>query len=179
MTKPYFPLFIDLSQKRVVVVGGGKIAARRVEALLDFAEDIHVVAPEVTERLQRLDEEGRIRWTAEVYQEEVLRGAELVLAATDDAACNEKVIEDCRIRKIPANASHRKEWCDFYFPGIIKEGNLVVGFCSSGLSHREVREAREKVEQALSGKQLPDTERGLEDRQPCGKHGDSLSSGTC
>ncbi|MDE7038196.1 MAG: bifunctional precorrin-2 dehydrogenase/sirohydrochlorin ferrochelatase, partial [Lachnospiraceae bacterium] len=96
-----------------------------------------------------LCESGRISWKDGVYQEEVLEEADLVLAATDDAVCNEKVVEDCRERGILVNTSHKKELCDFYFPGIIRQGDLVMGICSGGMSHREVKEAREKMERAL------------------------------
>lgn len=149
MKKPYFPLFMDISDKKIVVIGGGKIAARRVDTLLKFADDISVVAPKVTERLHRLAEEGHIIWKECVYQETFLEGVDLVLAATDDAACNEKIVEDCRARGILVNTSHKKELCDFYFPGIIRQGDLVIGFGSSGMSHREVREAREKMQRML------------------------------
>ena len=149
MNRPYFPIFADISKKRVVVIGGGKIAARRVETLLEFVDDICVVAPQVTDRIRCLCDSGRISWKDGVYQEEVLEEADLVLAATDDAVCNEKVVEDCRERGILVNTSHQKELCDFYFPGIIRQGDLVMGICSGGMSHREVKEAREKMEHAL------------------------------
>ena len=57
----YFPLFVDLSEKRILVIGGGKIAQRRIETLLDFAADICVVAPEITDKLRILSESRRIQ----------------------------------------------------------------------------------------------------------------------
>lgn len=156
MKKPYFPLFIDLSQKKIVIIGAGKIAQRRVETLLEFAGNILVAAPEATRRIRQLHEEGRILWIQDAYHKELLEGADLVLAATDDAVCNEQVIADCRARNIPANASHKKELCDFYFPGIIRHEDLVIGFSSGGQNHREVREAREKIEAALEAKPRED-----------------------
>lgn len=149
MKKSYFPLFIDLSEKRILIVGGGKVALRRIETLLEFAGEITVAAPQALERIKQLNVEGRVRWIAGVYREEMLEGADLALAATDDNSCNEKVVRDCRARNIPVNTSHKKELCDFYFPGIIRQEDLVVGFCSGGRNHRAVKEAREKVERAL------------------------------
>lgn len=144
--KPYFPLFIDISKKRIVVIGGGKIGERRIETLLEFSDHIVVISPKVTDRLKDLSRDGRIEWISDVYREEMTEGADLVLAATDDAACNTRVVEDCRARGIPVNTSHRKELCDFYFPGIIRQENLVMGFSSGGQDHRKVRELREKAE---------------------------------
>lgn len=149
MNRLYFPLFIDLSGKRIIVIGGGKIALRRVETLLEFADHITVVAPEVSDRIRQWKDAGRICWIDDVYHKEILKAADLVLAATDDPVCNEQVVRDCKARGIMVNASHKKELCDFYFPGIIRHKNLVVGVNSGGSDHREVREARERMERAL------------------------------
>ncbi len=67
MKKPYFPLFIDISQKSIVVVGGGRIAERRVKTLLQFAEDIQVISPKLTEELRCLAESRRIEWIQKRY----------------------------------------------------------------------------------------------------------------
>lgn len=149
MEKPYFPMFVDISQKKIVVVGGGKIAQRRIETLLAFAEDILVISPEITEEIRELYEESRIQWMETSYHAELIRDADMVLAATDDVRCNEVIVEDCRNRGIMVNTAHKKELCDFYFPGVIKKENLVVGITSSGWSHKEARQTRERIERAL------------------------------
>ncbi len=146
MKKPYFPLFVDLSEKKILVVGAGKIATRRVESLLDFAGSITVAAPQATERIRQLSREKKIRWIPGIYQKEMTWEADFVLAATDDKGCNTRIAEDCRARKIPVNACHDKELCDFYFPGIIHRENMVMGFTSSGQDHQKAREIREKAE---------------------------------
>lgn len=149
MEKSYFPIFIDLSGKRVVVVGGGRIAGRRIETLLDFVTDgsILVVSPEITDEIRGLWKEERLEWHPSKYREEVLEGADMVLAATDNPQCNEQVAADCRKRGIPVNTAHKKECCDFYFPGIVKKENIVVGVTSSGRKHQEARQVREKIEE--------------------------------
>ena len=73
----------------------------------------------------------------------------MALAATDDPACNEAVARECRARGILVNVAHKKELCDFFFPAVVKRGELVAGICASGASHRKARKAREAVEQAL------------------------------
>lgn len=156
MEKPYFPMFVDISRKRIVVVGGGKVAQRRVETLLGFAEDILVAAPEITEDIREFYEAARIQWVETSYHTEVLQGADMVLAATDDVQCNEQIVEDCHERGILVNAAHKKELCDFYFPGVVKKENLVVGVTSSGLSHSEVRHIRERIENALDTERTKD-----------------------
>lgn len=151
MGKPYFPLFVDLSEKKILVAGGGIIATRRVESLLEFAGHITVVAPKVTERIMQLSHKDKIHWIRDIYYKEMIDDADLVLAATDDHGCNNQIVKDCRNRNIPVNTCHQKDMCDFYFPGIIRRENLVMGFTSGGQDHRRIKELREKVEQILDG----------------------------
>lgn len=160
-SKPYFPMFIDLSEKRIVIIGGGKVAERRAETLLKFAEDITVVSPELTEKLKCMTEEKKVRWIPEAVsahgrlcKEETgmfLEGADMVIAATNDSACNERILVFCRERDIPVNVSHKKELCDFYFPAVVVKDNVTVGITSGGLSHARARKVRKQVEAALEG----------------------------
>ena len=83
-TKKYFPLFMDLNSKKVMVVGGGTIAERRIRTLLDFVEEIWVIAPEISDGIRDLKEQGRIFWKKKRYEREDIYDADLVLAATDD-----------------------------------------------------------------------------------------------
>lgn len=149
MKKPHFPLFIDLSEKKAVVIGGGAIASRRVDTLLLFCENIEVVAPALSEGLRQLAEEGRIRWIADTYQDKYLEGAFLVLAATGCPDCNEEIVRACRAKGILVNAIHKKELCDFYFPAVAVQGSLVAALTASGMNHKKARQAREEVEKVL------------------------------
>lgn len=149
MEKPYFPLFVDLSEKNILVAGGGTIATRRVDTLLEFAGRITVVAPKATGRIMQLSREDKICWIRDIYRREMIDGADIVLAATDDHECNNQIAADCRAQGILVNTCHRKDMCDFYFPGIIQRENLVMGFSSGGQDHRRIKEIREKVENIL------------------------------
>lgn len=138
----------------MVVVGGGKVAARRVNTLLKFADDITVIAPEVTEEIKRAALAGKVRWIEAAFSGEsgskLWERADFVLAATNDAACNEEIARLCKERGIPVNVSHKKELCDFYFPAVAVKENVVAGITASGQSHSQAREIREKIEKALS-----------------------------
>lgn len=152
MSRLYFPLFVDISKQKILVIGGGQVAQRRVETLLAFAPDLWVAAPEVTDRLKSLAEEGRIHWIEEVYTEklfEKLPDMKMLLAATDDQECNEAAAKEAGKRGILVNTAHRKELCDFFFPAVVRKEEVVAGICASGQSHRKARRAREAVEQAL------------------------------
>ena len=152
MSRLYFPLFMDISDQKIVVVGGGRVAQRRIETLLAFAPDLWVAAPEVTDRLRELAEEERIHWLEEAYSEklfEKLPDMKILLAATDDPECNKAAAKAARKRGILANTAHKKELCDFFFPAVARKEEVVAGICASGLSHKKARRAREAVEQAL------------------------------
>ncbi|MEZ3434917.1 MAG: bifunctional precorrin-2 dehydrogenase/sirohydrochlorin ferrochelatase [Lachnospiraceae bacterium] len=146
MKKLYFPLFVDISQKEIVVAGGGKVAERRVNTLLSFTEHIKVVSPELTEGLHHLAENGQIVWLEKLYESKVLEGADIVLAATDDASCNEQIVRDCRKRGILVNTAHKKELCDFYFPAVDIRENIVIGINASGINHKQVKQMRKDLE---------------------------------
>lgn len=147
--KPFFPMFIDLSKKKVVVIGGGRIAGRRIRTLLSFAGQICVIAPEVTEEIEGYIKEGRVTHLKTRYAPELIRDADLVLAATDDPACNEQAADECGRRGIPVNVSHKKELCDFYFPGTAVCGDLTAGVTASGRDHGKAKRAREEIEKIL------------------------------
>ena len=142
----YFPMFVDISEKKIVVVGGGQIASRRIRTLGSFAKNIWVVSPEVSEEIHILADEKKIHWIGETYHQKYIADADMVLAATDDILCNEQVAGDCQRLRIPVNVSHKKELCDFYFPAVVLTEDVVIGISSDGNRHKKVREIREKIE---------------------------------
>lgn len=87
-------MFVDLSEKRIVIVGGGKVAARRACTLAAFASDILVASPEAEEEIHQLERDKVLKWYRGTYHESLLDKADIVLAATDDAALNEEVARD-------------------------------------------------------------------------------------
>lgn len=150
MSEPvYFPLFVDISKKNFLVIGGGNIALRRVQTLLGFTKQIRIVAPFINEELEMLIRTYDLVCERKAYGEDCLLDADYVLAATNQPDVNERVVDDCRKRRIPVNASHRKELCDFYFPSIVQKDHLVVGICGSGLNHSLVKHTRIQIENAL------------------------------
>lgn len=142
----YFPLFVDLAGKEILVIGGGKIAARRAGTLSEFGCRITVVSPEICEKMQELFTEGKIRWKEEAYRKDILSEYQpfFVLAAAGKKV-NALVVSDCRERKLPVNDASEKENCDFYFPGIIKERDAVVGVTSGGGDHKMAAALSEAV----------------------------------
>ena len=148
--RPYFPLFVDLSGKDILFVGGGSIAARRIGVLQPFAEEITVVAPEADGSIIELTESGFVNWIMREFDEGDLERRDIVFAATDDKVLNAEIAAKCRERGILVNVSSDKELCDFYFPGIVRQGETVIGVNASGQDHKKARRVRERIEEILT-----------------------------
>lgn len=146
---PFFPLFVDLSGRRVLIVGAGRIAARRAAALVDFGPDIRVVAPELCPEIAALAEAGRLAAERRGYRESDLDGAALALACTDDAALNAGIARACRARGIPVNVCSDSGLCDFLFPGVARRDGLVVGVTASGRDHAAAKRLTGAVRKLL------------------------------
>lgn len=148
--KKYFPLFLDLSDKDVLFVGGGAIASRRIHVLQAFADRITVVAPEADGSILELTEAGEISWIMREFEEEDLEGRDIVFAATNDKELNADIGAKCRRMGITVNVSSDKNLCDFYFPGIVMQGETVIGVSASGEDHKKARKVRERIQEVLT-----------------------------
>jgi siroheme synthase, N-terminal domain len=129
---PVFPLFVELKGKRCVIVGGGKIASRKVEILLRFEAQLIIIAPEISNYILQLEESGKITIIRREYSEEDMTEASLVIAATSSKAVNERVYRDAVCRNIPVNVVDDPELCTFIFPSVVKRGALTIGISTSG-----------------------------------------------
>lgn len=147
--KLYFPMFVDLSDKKVVVAGAGTIAKRRIRALIDFTDHLVVIAPEVNRELKELEAEGRITILRKHYDREDIYDASLVIAATNDNKVNQDIYSACKCLGIPVNVCSDKKKCDFYFPAIASCGNLVAGLSTSGREHKKSRDVAERIQELL------------------------------
>ena len=152
--KKYFPIFLDLSEKQIVVIGGGTIAGRRARTLCEFTDHVKVVAPEIGETIQQLLDEKQIEWMPAAYERAHLTGADLVVAATNRPEVNHKVLSDCRAveqeenRRILVSVADNRNLCDFYFPSIVQTKDAVIGINSGG-SPKHTKQIRQKIEEAL------------------------------
>lgn len=134
----YFPLFIDISKKTFLVVGAGNISARRVLKLKEFGCKIIVVAKTISATIMDLEDEKLIL-KERAYDSTDIEDADYVIAATNDKELNEKIVWDCNKEGIPVNDASNYKNCDFYFPGIVTEDEMVIGVTSSGSNHKLAR----------------------------------------
>jgi siroheme synthase-like protein len=149
MDHPWFPIFIDLSDKNVLVVGAGTIAGRRAATLTRFCRHVEVIAPGIGAAVQAEADAGRLTLRRRPYEPGDLEGRDMVLAATDDPALNAAIVQACRARGIPVNASSDRTLCDFYFPGVVVDGDVTVGITAGGRDHRRAAEVTRQIREAL------------------------------
>ena len=134
----YFPLFIDISKKTFLVVGAGNIAARRILKLKEFGCKIIVVAKSIVVTIMDLQDD-RLILKERAYDSSDVVGVDYVIAATNDKELNEKIVWDCKKAGVIVNDASNYKNCDFYFPGIVTEEEMVIGVTSSGSNHKLAR----------------------------------------
>ncbi len=145
----YFPIFLRLAGEPVLVVGGGEVAARKVDLLLRASADVTVVAPELEPRLAALAQSGAIAHVAQEFQPEHLNGMRLAIAATDRSAVNAWVAHQAESRGINVNVVDDRELSRFIMPAIIDRSPILAAVTSGGDAPVLTRRLREKLEAFL------------------------------
>lgn len=143
----YFPMFVQLKNKKCLVIGGGKVAWRKICVLLDFEAEVTVIAGEMIPQIRQMDNICRIFRS---FREEDLEGVSLVVAATDQKKVNRQISIHCRQRGILVNAVDQKEDCSFIFPSYIKQGEVVGAFSSGGESPVMTQYLKKKMQPILT-----------------------------
>lgn len=146
----YFPLFINIKEKDILVFGGGNIATRRVKAMLPYGACIRIIAPEISEELQQLAEQnGNLILDYRKYKLSELQKPDFVLAATNDEKVNQTIFRECRHKGILVNVASNRELCDFYFPGVVQQEDITVGITANGKNHKKAAEVTEQIRKLL------------------------------
>ena len=142
----FFPIFLDLQNRDCLVVGGGKVAARKVALLLRAGASVQVVSPQLGDELARLAEEKRIDYAPRGFAEADVEGKVLVIAATGDEAVNRRVSELARARNIPVNVVDQPQLCSFIVPSVIDRSPVQVAVSTGGSSPVLARLLRARLE---------------------------------
>jgi precorrin-2 dehydrogenase/sirohydrochlorin ferrochelatase len=145
-----YPIFLELRGRRVVVVGGGLVAFRKAEVLVEAGARLVVVAKQACSAMARLCDERSVELIKARYSKGYLGAAALVIAATNDQAVNRRVFEDCQQLEILCNVVDQPQLCDFFVPAVVRRGDLQIavgteGFCPAYASH-----LRKKLEQIVT-----------------------------
>ncbi|CAI2071962.1 siroheme synthase CysG [Serratia marcescens] len=145
----YLPIFADLKQRPVLVVGGGDVAARKVDLLQRAGAEIRIVAQSLSPELEQQRQQGQLLWLGKTFDPQQLDDVFLAIAATDDNALNAAVFAEADKRRVLANVVDDQPRCSFIFPSIIDRSPLVVAVSSSGQAPVLARLLREKLEALL------------------------------
>ena len=147
MTIPHYPIFLNLKDRLVLVVGAGKVALRKTKGLLEAGAKVTLVAPQCDPAFEDLP----VKLLRRRFRVSDLAGAILVFAATDDRTVNRRISKEVTRRGILANIADSAEECDFVVPARIRKGKLQIAISTGGQDPRLSRQMRIKLEKNLLG----------------------------
>ena len=144
-----FPIFLKLTGRPCVVVGAGRIAASKIDSLCAAEARVTVIAPEADARIAEMSESGKIVWHQRAYATGDLAGQFLAVAATSDAAVNRAVFAEAEAAGILVNAVDDPPFCDFYFPSVVRRGDLQIAISTAGASPALAQRLRKEIDALL------------------------------
>ena len=147
-----YPIFLELSGRRVVVIGGGAVAVRKARALLAAGARLVVVAEHVDDVLTALCQGTNAKLIKSKYSKDYLTGAVLAIAATNDAQQNKQIYKDCQELEVLCNVVDGPELCDFFVPAVVKRGDLQIAIGTEGYCPAYAGHLRKKLEQIFTDK---------------------------
>lgn len=146
----YYPIFVELRERRCAVIGGGVVAERKVKSLVKVGANVTVISPAVTERLASWAEKKKIRYIARKYRQGDLRRFDIAFVATCDSRANAAVLQEGRKRHVWVNVVDDPGHCDFISPSVLRRGELVVAVATGGASPALARAIRRELEDYFS-----------------------------
>ena len=145
MARRLYPLMLDITNRHVVVVGGGEVAERKVANLLECQAQVCLVAPEATDYLQRMAEKRHIEWLRREFHAGDIAKAFLVFAATNDRAVNQRVAQACDYEGILFSSADAPEGSEFILPAVLRRGRLTIAVSTDGGSPTLAQRIRDRI----------------------------------
>jgi precorrin-2 dehydrogenase/sirohydrochlorin ferrochelatase len=142
----YYPIFVDLQDQGVLVVGGGEVAERKIRDLLTYACRISIASPRLTPYLKELVDRGEVRLIDLDSLDESLDAVFMVIAATDDPALNSRIASKAKARGILVNSVDQPLDCTFIMPSVVKSGGLQIAISTGGKSPALAKKIRGELE---------------------------------
>jgi siroheme synthase-like protein len=143
---PYYPIYLDIEDRDVVIIGGGNVCARKAETMMKYGARVTIVSPEFTEEIEEWARQEKLTVVREPYQESALDGASIVIASTDDPCINARIARDCRRRRIPVNVVDVTHLCEFIVPAIVESGSIQIAVSTGGKSPALARTLKEDLQ---------------------------------
>jgi precorrin-2 dehydrogenase/sirohydrochlorin ferrochelatase len=145
----YFPMFMRMDAAKVLLVGAGDIARHKLEKLLDFTQDITVLAQSVDEETEILIEKHTLPLLKKAYETGDISGFDIVIVATQTVELHKAIYEESRDLRVLVNSVDNLEYCDFIFPSYVQKGDLTVAFSTAGASPAFSKHIRSHFEKVL------------------------------
>jgi len=146
---PYYPIFLDIENRTVVIIGGGNVCARKAETMMNYGARVTIVSPEFTDEIERWGKSGALQIRRKKYEDSDLDGANIVIASTDDQGVNEQIAADCRRRRIPVNVVDVTPLCEFIVPAIVDKGSVTLAVSTGGKSPALARTLKEELQRLV------------------------------
>ncbi len=145
----YFPAYINLDNKKILLVGGGYIANEKLEKLIDFTNNITILSIEFSDAILELADRYNLQTIQKRYEEGDIRGFDIVIVATDTIELHQQIFKESRDSRVLVNSVDDTRYCDFIFPSYIKRGDLIVSFSTSGASPAFAKHIRRYFESLI------------------------------
>ncbi|MFA7296832.1 MAG: bifunctional precorrin-2 dehydrogenase/sirohydrochlorin ferrochelatase [Dehalococcoidia bacterium] len=146
----YYPIFVDMRGRSVLLVGGGHVALEKIGKLVEAGAQVTVVAPDLIPQVQAFVDDGRVTLLQRRYESGDVEGFDVVFVATDNGAVNTSVADEARARKIWVNAADDAKNCDFILPSLVQRGRIAIAASTGGASPALARWLREHLDEFLS-----------------------------
>jgi len=127
-----YPIFLELTGRRAVVIGAGAVATRKAQSLLAAGARLVVVSERIDDPLTAICQSTNAELIKSKYSKEYLTGAALAIAATDNAQLNKRIYKDCQELEILCNVVDQPQYCDFFVPAVVKRGDLQIAVSTEG-----------------------------------------------
>jgi precorrin-2 dehydrogenase/sirohydrochlorin ferrochelatase len=141
-----YPIYLEVSSRRVVIIGGGAVATRKAQVLLDAGARLVIVSQKIDDVLTNLCRGTNAELIKSRYSKNYLAGATLAIAATNDHTLNKQIYKDCQELEILCNVVDEPELCDFFVPAVVKRGDLQIAIGTEGNCPAYAGHIREKLE---------------------------------
>jgi siroheme synthase-like protein len=146
---PYYPIYLDIEGRNVIIIGGGNVCARKAETMMNYGARVTIVSPEFTAEIEGWSSEGCLALRRKKYEAADLDDANIVIASTDDQSVNEQIAADCRARRIPVNVVDVTHLCEFIVPAIIEKNGIQIAISTGGKSPALARTLKEDLQRTV------------------------------
>ena len=145
----FFPMYMDMQDLKVLLVGGGAIATEKLEKLVDFTKEITVITSEISMEADRLIKDHCLTLYQRAYKKGDIHGFDIVIVATDTVALHKAIYEESRGSRILVNSVDNTDYCDFIFPSYVQKGDLTIAFSTGGASPAFAKQIRRHFENII------------------------------